>query len=191
MGDSSTSRKVTKQVLAELAQKYPQASVTMRDLTVNPLPHLQSEQIAAFFTKPDERSPELREAARLSDEAVAEFLSSDVVVLSTPMWNFGVPSAVKAWIDHIVRAGVTFRFGPNGLEGLAAGKRVIVVTASGSVFSQGPFAAMDFVAPYLRGVFGFMGVTDFHLVRAEGLNDPKAKDSALTTAASQIATAIA
>ena len=98
-----------------------------------------------------------------------EFLSADVVVIGAPMYNFGVPSQLKAWIDHLAVPGKTFRYTENGPEGLAGGKTVVIASSRGGVYSQGPAVAMDHQEAYLRSVFGFMGVTNLHFVRAEGV----------------------
>ena len=178
-GVSSISRKVAAELLEQLKKTDPKIEVIHRDLSSDPVPHLSAETVTAFFTPPEQRSPELAKAIALSDQLVDELLGVDTLIISTPMWNFGVPSVVKAWIDHVSRAGRTFSFGPTGLKGLVTGKKVYIVLASGSVFSDGPFQAMDFVAPYLRSVLGFLGMTDVSIIRAEGLNDPKTLDTAL------------
>jgi FMN-dependent NADH-azoreductase len=186
MGPQSVSRRLTMEVLDGLRKRHPDSKVIVRDLSARPLPHLGAEQIAAIFTPAEKRGEALREAVRLSEEAVDELLAADVVVIGAPMWNFGVPSGLKAWIDHIVRAGRTFAFGPDGAQGLVAGKKVYVVTASGGVFSEGPYKAYDFQAPYLRAVLGFLGLTDVTFVRAEGLSDPRTKDAAYEKAQKEV-----
>lgn len=180
-GKDSVSRRLTEELLKKLGEKE-ELVVTERDLSVRPLPHLQAEQLAAFYTPPEKRNEALREAVRLSDEAVGELLAADIVVISAPTWNFSLPSVLKAWIDHIVRAGVTFAYRDGGVVGLAGGRKVFVVAASGSVLSRGPLQAMDFVGPYLKSVLGFIGLTDVSVIRAEGLGDPKEKDAALGNA---------
>jgi FMN-dependent NADH-azoreductase len=108
-------------------------------------------------------------------------------VISTPMWNFSLPSVLKAWIDHIVRAGKTFSYSEKGLAGLLKGKKVYVVVSSGSVFTSGAYQAFDHVAPYFKTVFGFMGVLDVDVIRVEGTNTPEAAKAALEKAESAIA----
>jgi FMN-dependent NADH-azoreductase len=131
-------------------------------------------------------TPEQKKAIERSDRLVDELLGVDTLVISTPMWNFGVPSSLKAWIDHIVRAGRTFRFTENGLEGMLKGKKVYVVVSSGSVFSTGAFQAFDHVAPYFKSVFGFMGVLDVELIRVEGTNTPEGAEVAYSNAIAAI-----
>jgi FMN-dependent NADH-azoreductase len=99
-------------------------------------------------------------------------MMSDLLVIACPMWNFGIPSSLKAWIDYVVRAGKTFNYAGAGVEGLAKGKKAILVLASGGVFSEGPWKSWDYVEPYLRQILGFIGIEDVQTVRAEGMNIP-------------------
>jgi FMN-dependent NADH-azoreductase len=114
----------------------------------------------------------LREAARPSDQLTDELLEADLLVIATPMWNFGIPSALKAWIDLVVRPGRTFQYSDGGVLGLAKNKKAILVLASGGVFSEGPWRPWDFVEPYLRQILGFIGIVDVQTVRVEGMNLP-------------------
>jgi len=169
LADRSVSRKLTAKVLAELKAKHPDSKVIERDLAANPLPHLNALTIAAFYTPPEQRNPMLSEAVKVSDEAVDEVLAADIIVIGAPMHNFGIPSSLKAWIDHIVRTGRTVRYGASGPEGLVpSNKKVIIVSARGGVYSEGPMKALDFQETYLRTVLGFIGLTDVAFVRAEG-----------------------
>lgn len=188
MGERSVSRKLGAKVLAELQGRFPDSNVTSRDLAATPLPHLTGSTLGAFFTPPEQRTPEQAAAAAQSDAAIAELKAADVIVIGAPMWNFGIPSALKAWIDHVVRAGQTFKYGANGVEGLIApGKKVIIVSSRGGVYSAGPMAAMDFQEDYLRSVLGFIGLTDVSFVRAEGvaMGDDAAK-AAVQSAETQL-----
>ncbi len=99
-------------------------------------------------------------------------MGSDLLVIASPMWNFGIPSSLKAWIDHVVRAGRTFKYAGAGVEGLAKDKRAILVLSSGGVFSEGSWRSWDTVEPYLRQILGFIGIDDVQTVRAEGMNIP-------------------
>lgn len=165
LGDASASRKLTR----ETAATFQGAAITHRDLDADPLPHLSAETVAAFFTPPDTRSAALKDAIRRSDAETDLLLAADILVIGAPMWNFGIPSALKAWIDHIVRAGRTFSFSAGGaFEGLARNKKAIIVIASGGYYGEPPMKAMDHVEPYLRDVLGFIGITDVTFVRAEG-----------------------
>lgn len=171
-GPSSASRAVTEKLAARLAISYPDATVIRRDLTADQLPHLNGMTLQAISTKDPEEAARLKSEARLSDALTDELLATDLLVIATPMWNFGIPSALKAWIDHVVRAGRTFQYTPDGVAGLVKDKKAILVLASGAVFTEGPWAAWDFVAPYLTQILRFIGITDVQVVRVEGMNIP-------------------
>jgi FMN-dependent NADH-azoreductase len=185
-GAQSVSRSVTEKLIAKIKSKNPDVEIKTRDLDKNPVPHLNGTTVAAFFTPAESRTPELEKAIQLSDVLTDELLWADEIILSLPMWNFGFPSVVKAWVDHISRAGKTFSFTDKGLVGLAAGRKVHLIVSSGSVFSSGAFAAYDQVVPYTRTFFGFIGITDVSVVRAEGTNDPSARDAVMDKVTAQI-----
>ena len=192
LGDRSVSRKLTAQTVSALQARYPDSTIIVRDLGTTPLPHLDGVTLGAFFTPPDQRTTALNDAAILSDRAVDEVLAADIIVIGVPMWNFGIPSALKAWIDHIVRAGRTFKYGAAGPESLLPkGKRAIVVSSRGGVYSAGPMQMMDYQETYLKAVFGFIGLTDISFVRAEGMAmGEDAVKSAIGTAEMQLAEAV-
>ncbi|WP_448097444.1 FMN-dependent NADH-azoreductase [Luteibacter yeojuensis] len=158
LGVHSVSRSLTAAVVAEFVRNHPGIEVTYRDLHAAPL--------APWGLPAGEDDPNAAEAEKVMEE----FLAADVVVVGAPMYNFGISSTLKAWIDRIAVAGKTFRYTAAGPEGLAGGKRVIVASSRGGIYSPGtPAAAMDFQEPYLRAVLGFLGVTDIEFVRAEGV----------------------
>jgi FMN-dependent NADH-azoreductase len=130
----------------------------------------QEQTIGAYFTPAENRSAEQAEAVKLSDQLVAELMAADVIVLGAPMYNFSVSSALKAWIDHIARAGVTFKYTETGPVGFLGGRKVIVFTSRGGIYSVGPAKSMNFHETYLRGVLGFVGLTDVTFVHTEGLS---------------------
>ncbi len=125
--------------------------------------------VGAYFTPPEQRSDEQQQMIRLSDEVVAELMSADIVVVGAPMYNFSVSSTLKSWIDHVARAGVTFKYTETGPVGLVHGKKFVIFTSRAGVYSSGPAQAMDFQETYLRGVLGFLGITDVSFISAEGL----------------------
>jgi FMN-dependent NADH-azoreductase len=171
LGAHSVTRELGRAVVAAWMRANPGAAVIHRDLAAQPLPH--------WAPVADAADP----AARMGGEVLAEFLAADVIVIGAPMYNFSVPSTLKAWIDRVAIAGKTFRYGANGPEGLAGGKRMIIVSSRGGVYSAGPAAAADFQEAYLRQVFGFLGVTDIEIIRAEGVNiSAEHKAQALTAA---------
>lgn len=170
VGDHSVTRKLTSKILAELKANHPDAQIITRDLVASPLPHLSGITVGAFFTPPDQRNDALNESLKLSDELIDEVFAADVIVIGAPMWNFGIPSSLKAWIDHIARAGLTFTYGASGPESLLApGKKVIIASARGGIYSSGPMQVMDHQETYLKAILGFIGLHDVSIVRAEGV----------------------
>jgi FMN-dependent NADH-azoreductase len=192
MGDRSISRKLTGKVLAELQARFPGSKVTTHDFAATPLPHVNGPMLGAFFTPPDQRSAEQVQLATQSDELITELFAADVIVIGVPMWNFGIPSSLKAWIDHVIRAGKTFAYGANGPEGLIpAGKKVIIVSSRGAVYTEGPYQSLDFQEEYLRSVFAFVGLKDVSFVRAEGVAmGEDAVKAAMATADAHLAKAL-
>ncbi len=166
----SLTRQLGAEVIAKLQAANPGATIVTRDVVSNPLPHLTEQHIGAFFTPAEQRNAEQAYAIKTSDALVDELLAADTIVIGAPMYNFSITSGLKAWIDHIARAGRTFQYGANGPQGLVTGKKVIVVVASGGVYSAGPAAAYDHVTTYLRAALGFLGMTDVSFVIAEGVS---------------------
>jgi FMN-dependent NADH-azoreductase len=158
LGSHSVSRGLTAAIVAELTRNNPNIDVNYHDLVANPIPH--------WTPVADANDP----AAVLGTQVLEAFLAADVVVIGAPMYNFSIPSQLKAWIDRISVAGKTFQYTANGPEGLAGGKRVIIASSRGGVYSEGSAGqSFDFQETYLRAVFGFIGVTDVEFVRAEGV----------------------
>jgi len=192
LADRSISRKLSERVLAELKALHPDHRVIERDLAANPFPHLDGLTVAAFYTPPERRNEALSTAVKLSDEAVDEVFAADAIVIGAPMHNFGIPSSLKAWIDHIVRTGRTVRYGASGPEGLVpSNKKVIIASARGGVYSDGPMQALDYQETYLRTILGFIGLTDVSFVRAEGVSRSQGGESAaMQSAEAQLAVAL-
>ena len=178
-GAESASRQLTRSLTERLRTLYPEASFVERDLAKDPIPHLDHRTVKAIFTRDLSEAEALKEALRLSDQVTEEVLSSDLLVIASPMWNFGLPSSLKAWVDHIVRPGKTFRYTAGGAEGLAREKKAILVLASGGVFTQGPWKSWDTEEPHLRLILSFIGITDVQTVRAQGMNIPGLSDHAI------------
>lgn len=171
MGERSVSKKLTHQIVEKLKLSHPDYRLISHDFGTNPLPHLDPLTLSAFFTPAEQQTTAQSEAIKMSDLMTEEVLSADLLVIGAPMWNLNIPSALKAWIDHIVRAGKTFRYGSAGAEGMIPpGKKAIVVSSRGGVYTEGPAKAYDFQETYLRTIFGFMGITDLSFVRAEGVS---------------------
>ncbi len=169
LGANSASRQVSAAVVSQLVNTTPGLEVVYRDLAAQPLSHLGGEHLAAAQGAVPE-SLVIRKDMAASQAALEEFLAADIVVIGAPMYNFSVPSQLKAWIDRILVAGKTFRYGAAGPEGLAGNKHVIIAVSRGGIYGAGtPAAGLEHVESYLRGVFGFIGVTNLEIVVAEGL----------------------
>lgn len=181
-GENSYSIKLADAIIARIQSVYPGSEVKTYDLAKNPLPHLEAAHFEAFAVPADVRTPDQQGAAHYSDTAISDLLAADFVVIGVPLYNFSVPSTLKAWLDHIVRAGVTFTYGEQGPVGLVSGKKVFLAVASGGVYSEGPMAAYDSSEPFLRNVLGFLGMTDVTTFRAEGIKIPQLTENALPKA---------
>lgn len=164
----STTRRIAAELVDRLVQLEPGTQVVTRDLGTRPVPHIDEAFVAAMFVAADQRTPEDEEALALSEELIAEIEAASAIVIGAPMYNYGVPSALKAWIDHVVRARRTFRHTVDGPVGMLADKPVYVVTASGGIYGQGPGQAHDFLRPYLKDVLGKIGLKSLMFVAAEG-----------------------
>ncbi|MCA6066655.1 NAD(P)H-dependent oxidoreductase [Chryseobacterium sp. RG1] len=177
--NGSASRTLGTAIEEKLQAAYPEHAITTLDLLKNPFPHLGEEQVDSWFIPAENRTPAQNEAVKRSDEAIEQLHASDIIVISVPIYNFGIPSTLKAYIDHIARGGMTFQYSENGFEGLVKNKKAYIAVASGSVFSEGDYQSYDFVVPYLKSVLGFIGITDISVFRAEGLGLPHLQDTAL------------
>lgn len=152
------------------------ASVVERDLSENPIPHLDGMTVGAFFTPADQHSEEQAELVKLSEQLISELEAADTLVISAPMYNFGIPSTLKAWIDQVARAGRTFQYTETGPVGLLTGKKAVVVTARGGMYKESGF---DFQIPFVKQFLGFVGITDIEVIYAEGvaMGDEAKQDS--------------
>jgi FMN-dependent NADH-azoreductase len=168
-GTNSVTRDISRRLVDRLVEQNPDAHVVYRDLSAWPLAHLTLEAFA-------------------ETSVVDEFLDSDVIVLGAPMYNFAIPSTLKAWIDRISIAGKTFRYTANGPEGLAGGRKIYVASSRGGFYGAGtPTAAFEHQESYLRAVFGLMGLTDLSFVHAEGVNiGPDVRAQAIETARGEV-----
>jgi FMN-dependent NADH-azoreductase len=163
-GDHSISRNLTSRFVARWKSAYPDGEVVDRDLMQTHLPFVTAPWLQAYFTPPERHSAEMKDVLRLSDELVAEVLASDHLVIATPVYNYNIPAALKAWVDHIVRKGLTL--GMDG-KGLVAGKKATVLLASGGVYTEGsPIRDRDIATQYLRLILNVIGITDVTFVAA-------------------------
>lgn len=171
-GERSHSRKLGTEFLKTWQAAHLEGRAVVRDLGYEPPPFVSEAWVEGAFTAPEGHSHAARAAMRISDRYIDELLAADEIVITTPIYNLNLPAVLKAWIDQVVRVGRTFTFVAGGYEGLAKGKRVRVLVASGSDFRPGgPAGAYNFLEPYLRAVLGFIGVTDVTFVYAHSLND--------------------
>jgi FMN-dependent NADH-azoreductase len=188
LAGASASRELTRRTVERWQAAHPGTTVEVLDLVADAPAHLDADSLG-FRLAHD--APELTQAQRrenaVSERLVSQFLAADVIVVGAPLYNFGIPSQLKAWIDRVGQAGRTFRYTANGPEGLAGGKTVIVVSTRGGQYAGIPaMEAMEHQESYLRSVFGFLGITDVRVVRAEGLamgEDARAKAMAQADAA--------
>jgi FMN-dependent NADH-azoreductase len=180
------SSQLANQFVAAFREKRPEAKIIVRDVAAaEAVPHLDAERFGAFITKPEERSNAQHAVVAYSDALIAELRQADVIVLGLPMYNFGVPSQLKAYFDHIARAGVTFKYTDKGPVGLLAGKKVYVFAARGGLHAGTP---MDTQTSYVRDFLRFLGMTDVEFVYAEGLAiSPQSKEAGLARAVAEIA----
>jgi FMN-dependent NADH-azoreductase len=165
-GDHSISRNLTRRFVAEWRAAHPRGEVVSRDLTATDLPFVNAPWLQAYFTPPEQHLPEMKAELRLSDTLVAELLAADHLIVATPVYNYNVPAALKAWIDHIVRKGLTL--GHDG-QGLLYGKKATVLMAAGGVYTEGsPIRDRDIATRYLRLILNVIGITDVTFIAAGG-----------------------
>ena len=170
-GERSASRALSTHFAGLWSRQHPEDTVLLRDLGHHPVPHVTEPWVVGAFAPADSQTKESKAAIAVSDQLVEEFLGCARFIFGVPMFNFNIPSTFKAYIDQIVRPGKTFAVGPNGYEGLVKDKKALFITCSGGSYAQGtPAAAMNFQEPYLRAIFGFMGVTDVQFVVADNMN---------------------
>jgi FMN-dependent NADH-azoreductase len=183
LGPHSVSRQLSAAIVERLRQTTPDLELAYRDLTVTPLAHLSGAHLAAAQGAANPDATVQQEIAT-SQAVLAEFLVADTIVLGAPMYNFTIPSQLKAWIDRIVIAGKTFKYDAQGPKGLAGDKRVIVAISRGGFYGPGaPAAALEHLESYLRGIFGFIGVTKLEFISADGIQvGPEHREKALAGA---------
>ena len=163
-GESS---KLAQKFITQWREQYPDAHITLRDVAADPIPHLDAQRVNAFFTAAEIRTPEQQAIVAQSDALIEEIKQADFIVIGVPMYNFAIPSTLKAYFDHIARAGVTFRYTEQGPQGLIQGKKVYVLATRGGMYAGTP---LDTQTDYIRHFFSFIGIDDVNFIYAEGLN---------------------
>lgn len=173
-GQDGQSSQLVNRTLEQLRASHGNLNIQQRDLAAEPVPHLDAERFGAFLTGADDRDGQQQRVVDYSDSLIKEVKQADIIVIGVPMYNFGVPSVLKAYFDHIARAGISFRYTENGPVGLLEDRPVYILAARGGIYAGTP---NDSQTPFLRSFLGFLGLKDLHFVYAEGLNmgdDPKA-----------------
>jgi FMN-dependent NADH-azoreductase len=182
----SHSTRVARRLADKLARR-PGSSVTVRDLTRQPLPHIDDTFAVARNTPAEFLTSAQKSALALSDQLLAELFAADTVIIAAAMVNFSIPSSLKAYIDFVVRPGITFRYGEKGPEGLVKGKKVYLVVARGGVYTEGPMQAFNFQDTYLKATLGFIGITDIEVIAVEGIAfGPEVEKKAVSTALARV-----
>jgi FMN-dependent NADH-azoreductase len=173
---ASSSTKLGNAIVAKLQEKYVDNTVTLRNIAQAPLPHLEEIQMTSFFTADEKRTPQQKDALKLSDKVVDEVMDADVIVINVPMYNFGIPSTLKTWLDHLIRKDITFQHSTSGIQGMVTGKKVYLAISSGGIYSEGPRKHLDYTENYLRSVLDFIGITDVTVFRIEAQSKPDLKE---------------
>src|SRR5579862_9272957 len=188
-GDQSKSTQLAGELVEAWRRTRPGTIVVERTLTPESIPHLSLGALGAVMTPPEGRSSEQHATVAFADGLIEEIETADTIVLAVPMYNFSIPSTLKAWIDHVARAGRTFRYTAAGPEGLLKGKKVFVITSRGGVYTgESPAKVFDFQEPYLRSLLGFLGLTDVTFIHVEGLKvSPEAAEQGVARARQAIA----
>ena len=163
----SVSRELTRQFIGNWQAAHPADQIQIRDLAVEPVPHLDATLLGGWMTPSEQQNDAEKAALARSNQLTDELLAADVLVLAAPMYNFAIPSTLKAWLDHVLRAGVTFKYTETGPQGLLTGKRAFVLTARGGIYTG---SGLDHQEPYLRQALAFIGIHDVQFIHAEGLN---------------------
>lgn len=183
LGELSNSRKLIKMLDEKLSQCN--AEIKVRDLAVDPPPHLNIQTLNDIRSGEEGFKGNSDSSIQLSNDLISELKESSLIIIGAPMWNFGIPSSLKSWIDHIAVAGKTFSYSEKGPVGLLKDKKAIIAVASGGVYS-GEMSSYDFNTPYLKAVLGFIGITDVQIVRLEGIAFPDNMENAISNAQKDI-----
>ncbi|GJD51193.1 FMN-dependent NADH-azoreductase [Methylobacterium crusticola] len=190
-GEASASRRLTGALVRAWRQADPGLAVVARDLGAHPVPHLGEDGVAAL-RRGETASPAQAEVRRVSDALLDEVEAADVLVIGSPMYNFSLSTPLKGWFDHVLRAGRSFRYTPEGPQGLLGGRRAILVMTRGGLYSEGSGLARNHQEPYLRSLLGFVGITDVTAIVAEGLGlSPEGRDASLARAEAAITDLVA
>jgi len=187
LSNNSVTRQLTRSVVEQWKQKHPDIEVMYHDLAVEAPSHLTAEILGAGSVPEEQRNDLQRKELDRSETLLREFTAADVIVLGAPMYNFSIPSQLKAWLDRVLVAGRTFKYTEQGPVGLMSGKQVVIASARGGIYSTGAASVMDHQESYLRAALGFVGIKDVTIVRAEGVNiSLEKREQAIAAAQRQI-----
>ncbi len=181
-GTESLSRKLSNAIIDQLKLKDPNTVITEKVLSENPYPHLNEVHLAGFFTPEAQRTPEQSNAVKKSDDAISEIKEADIIIIAIPMYNFSIPSGLKAYFDHLARANETFKYTEKGAEGLVKGKKAYIAVASAGAFENDFMRPYDFATPYAKHFLSFIGITDTVAFRVEGTAMPDLQATAVEKA---------
>jgi FMN-dependent NADH-azoreductase len=185
LAEASMSSRIAGEFESQLRLAFPEIEIVRRDVGADPIPHLTAATVAGVRATP--RTEAELETRALSDALIAELQQAELIVIASPMYNFGISSALKTWFDHVLRAGITFRYTENGPEGLLKGKKAVVIESRGGLYSEGAGAAMDGQEPHLRAMLGFVGLDEVTYVRAEKLAfGPDIAEASVATAVAEL-----
>lgn len=190
-GDNSVSTQLSGKLVERLKKDFNSAEVTVRDVASAPVSHLDAEILMAASTDESDRSPRQNEELAMTEALLDEVFAADVLVIGAPMYNFTIPSQLKAWFDRVAQAGRTFRYTENGPEGLLTNKKAYIASARGGFYAEGEAAALDHQESYIKTMLGFVGITDVTVVRAEGVNISDSQRESSIQAASKDIDALA
>ncbi|MEI2272453.1 NAD(P)H-dependent oxidoreductase [Sphingobacterium sp. ML3W] len=182
----SASRKLGIAVIQKIQEKYSDSIVKERDLTKSKVPLLEEVHINTFFTPAENHSEEQQSISKYSEDLISELKEADIIVIDSPMYNFSVPATLRAYFDFTSRAGYTFKYDENGPKGLLNDKKLYIAFTSGNIYSEGPYQIYDSNIPYIKNIFGFYGVSDISVFRAEGLSIPGIMETSLERAINNI-----
>jgi len=186
-GDLSHSKETAQKLVEKLRASSDEVTIISRDLNENPVPHIDTSYVGAAYTPEADLTSEHYKRLELSDKLIEEFLWADTLVIATGMVNFGIPSTLKSWLDHVIRPGKTFSYNENGVAPLVTGKKGYIVASSGGFYSSGPMAANNFHDTHLKAALGFVGIQDIDTIFLEGVAyGPEALETALNKATEQI-----
>lgn len=181
-GPESKSTQLADAIIEKLMARYPGSTVKVKDLLKQPYEHFHEGHLKVYRGMGEVAPEVVAKVEKISDEAINEVMEADIIVITVPIYNFNIPSALKAWMDHIMRAGKTFSFASGQKEGLVKGKKVYLAVASGGIYSEGPMQAYNFAVPSLQASLGFIDMTDINTFWAEGCDMPGYKETAVQKA---------